>query len=41
MATSKTSTPSATEKVHNGLITSPPMPRGLPEANLTDNAVRF
>ena len=36
MATSKTSTPSA--KVHNGLLPTPPMPRGLPKANLTDNA---
>src|SRR5215211_5988718 len=36
MATSKTSTPSA--KVHNGLLPTPPMPKGLPKANLTDNA---
>ena len=36
MATSKTSTPST--RVHNGLLPTPPMPRGLPKANLTDNA---
>ena len=38
MATSKTSTPAATTKVHNGLLPTPPMPEGLPKANLTDNA---
>jgi ribonucleoside-diphosphate reductase alpha chain len=38
MATSKTSTPSAAAKVHNGLLPTPPMPKGLPQANLTDNA---
>jgi ribonucleoside-diphosphate reductase alpha chain len=38
MATSKTSTPSTDAKVHNGLLPTPPMPEGLPEANLTDNA---
>ena len=36
MATSKTSTPSTTVK--NGLLPTPPMPKGLPKANLTDNA---
>ncbi|HET6822732.1 MAG TPA: adenosylcobalamin-dependent ribonucleoside-diphosphate reductase, partial [Anaerolineales bacterium] len=38
MATSKTSTPATTAKVHNGLLPTPPMPEGLPRANLTDNA---
>jgi ribonucleoside-diphosphate reductase alpha chain len=38
MATSKTSTPAASAKVHNGLLPTPPMPKGLPKANLTDNA---
>src|SRR5690349_25006938 len=38
MATSKTSTASTTAKVHNGLLPTPPMPEGLPGANLTDNA---
>src|SRR5688572_27830083 len=38
MATSKTSTPAHTAKVHNGLLPTPPMPEGLPRANLTDNA---
>ena len=36
MATSKTSTPSVT--VRNGLLPTPPMPKGLPKADLTDNA---
>ena len=36
MATSKTTTPSTTVK--NGLLPTPPMPKGLPKANLTDNA---
>ncbi|HSL31728.1 MAG TPA: adenosylcobalamin-dependent ribonucleoside-diphosphate reductase [Anaerolineales bacterium] len=36
MATSKTTTP--TTKVKNGLLPTPPMPDGLPGANLTDNA---
>ena len=38
MATSKASTPSASAKVKNGLLPTPPMPEGLPKANLTDNA---
>jgi ribonucleoside-diphosphate reductase alpha chain len=38
MSTSKTSTPADTAKFHNGLLPTPPMPRGLPRANLTDNA---
>ncbi|HEX9332032.1 MAG TPA: adenosylcobalamin-dependent ribonucleoside-diphosphate reductase, partial [Anaerolineales bacterium] len=38
MASSKTVTPSASAKVHNGLLPTPPMPKGLPKANLTDNA---
>ena len=38
MATSRTSNPSASAKVHNGLLPTPPMPEGLPKANLTDNA---
>jgi ribonucleoside-diphosphate reductase alpha chain len=36
MATSTTSTPSTT--VRNGLLPTPPMPKGLLKANLTDNA---
>ncbi|HSL43300.1 MAG TPA: ribonucleotide reductase N-terminal alpha domain-containing protein [Anaerolineales bacterium] len=36
MATSKTTIPATTVK--NGLLPTPPMPRGLPKANLTDNA---
>ena len=36
MATSKTTTPATTVK--NGLLPTPPMPEGLPKANLTDNA---
>jgi ribonucleoside-diphosphate reductase alpha chain len=36
MATNKASTRSA--PVKNGLLATPPMPRGLPKANLTDNA---
>ena len=39
MASSKvhpSTTPSA--KVHNGLLPTPPMPKGLPDANLTENA---
>ncbi|OQY87376.1 MAG: ribonucleotide reductase [Anaerolineae bacterium UTCFX1] len=27
-----------TERIKNGLLPTPPMPKGLPEANLTDNA---
>src|SRR5919205_3343759 len=38
MASSKTLTPSASTKVHNGLLPTPPMPEGLPKANLTENA---
>src|SRR5215216_6153911 len=38
MVTSKTSTPAATAKAKNGLLPTPPMPKGLPKANLTDNA---
>jgi ribonucleoside-diphosphate reductase alpha chain len=38
MATSKTSNPSTVAKVKNGLLPTPPMPKGLPQANLTDNA---
>src|SRR6266496_4006847 len=38
MASSKAVTPSASAKVHNGLLPTPPMPKGLPKANLTDNA---
>jgi ribonucleoside-diphosphate reductase alpha chain len=39
MATSKVNpSTSASAKVHNGLLPTPPMPKGLPEANLTDNA---
>ena len=26
------------EQAKNGLLPTPPMPKGLPEANLTDNA---
>jgi ribonucleoside-diphosphate reductase alpha chain len=37
MATSKTTTPSTTT-VKNGLLPTPPLPAGLPKANLTDNA---
>jgi ribonucleoside-diphosphate reductase alpha chain len=29
---------SSSTKVQNGLLPTPPMPRGLPKANLTDNA---
>ncbi|MGB8984304.1 MAG: adenosylcobalamin-dependent ribonucleoside-diphosphate reductase [Anaerolineales bacterium] len=36
MASSKAVTPSS--KVHNGLLPTAPMPKGLPKANLTDNA---
>ena len=36
MASSKTNTPST--KTNNGLLPTPPMPKGLPKANLTDNA---
>ncbi|HEX5807019.1 MAG TPA: ribonucleotide reductase N-terminal alpha domain-containing protein, partial [Anaerolineales bacterium] len=36
MATSKTSAPS--DHVKNGLLPTPPMPKGLPQANLTENA---
>ena len=36
MATNKTST--APTKIRNGLLPTPPMPEGLPKANLTDNA---
>lgn len=36
MASSKAVTSST--KVHNGLLPTPPMPKGLPKANLTDNA---
>src|SRR5512145_68181 len=36
MASSKAVTSST--KVQNGLLPTPPMPRGLPKANLTDNA---
>src|SRR5512138_3527880 len=36
MASSKASTPST--KLQNGLLPTPPMPKGLPKANLTDNA---
>src|SRR5574339_216878 len=38
MASSKSVTPSASANVKNGLLPTPPMPRGLPKANLTDNA---
>src|SRR6266508_3351407 len=39
MASSKVNpSPSASAKVHNGLLPTPPMPEGLPKANLTDNA---
>ena len=38
MATSKASTPYTTAKAKNGLLPTPPMPKGLPNANLTDNA---
>src|SRR5215210_4016736 len=38
MATNKSIPPSAAAKVHNGLLPTPPMPEGLPQANLTDNA---
>src|SRR6478736_678901 len=37
MASSKGNS-SASVKVHNGLLPTPPMPEGLPMANLTDNA---
>jgi ribonucleoside-diphosphate reductase alpha chain len=36
MATTRTSTTATTVK--NGLLPTPPMPKGLPKANLTDNA---
>jgi ribonucleotide reductase alpha subunit len=36
MASRKSVTPSA--QVHNGLLPTPPMPEGLPKANLTENA---
>lgn len=36
MPASKTTTPSTTVK--NGLLPTPPMPKGLPKSNLTDNA---
>src|ERR671924_119326 len=36
MVTSKMSNPST--KAKNGLLPTPPMPKGLPKANLTDNA---
>src|ERR1044071_784002 len=38
MATTKATAPSASTKVHNGLLPTPPMPKGLPKANLTENA---
>jgi len=39
MASSKVSpSRTASAKVHNGLLPTPPMPEGLPQANLTDNA---
>ena len=39
MASSKVNpSPSASAKVNNGLLPTPPMPEGLPKANLTDNA---
>src|SRR5215211_5062146 len=38
MTTNKTSTPLNAAKVKNGLLPTPPMPEGLPQANLTDNA---
>jgi ribonucleotide reductase alpha subunit len=38
MASSKVIPQSASAKVHNGLLPTPPMPDGLPEADLTDNA---
>src|SRR5512144_1626228 len=37
MASSKAVSPT-TKNVHNGLLPTPPMPKGLPKANLTDNA---
>ncbi len=39
MASSKVNpSRTASAKVHNGLLPTPPMPEGLPQANLTDNA---
>src|SRR5512138_1232728 len=39
MASSKVNpSASASAKVHNGLLPTPPMPKGLPKAKLTDNA---
>src|SRR6266540_567166 len=39
MASSKVNpSRTASAKVHNGLLPTPPMPKGLPQANLTDNA---
>lgn len=38
MATSKMTSPSTPENVKNGLLPTPPMPPGLPRANLTENA---
>src|SRR5512138_3086666 len=39
MASSKVNpSASASAKVHNGLLPTPPMPEGLPKAKLTDNA---
>ena len=34
----KATSPSAVVKAKNGLLPTPPMPKGLPKANLTDNA---
>ena len=34
----KATAPSTTMKAKNGLLPTPPMPKGLPRANLTDNA---
>src|SRR5215208_5111420 len=38
MASRKSVTPTASAQVHNGLLPTPPMPDGLPQANLTENA---
>ena len=38
MASKGNASASTSVKVHNGLLPTPPMPEGLPKANLTDNA---
>src|SRR6185503_13669553 len=38
MATKSVSPTTKVDEVHNGLLPTPPMPKDLPKANLTDNA---